>query len=190
MEFPVGNAVVELTRGDITEQDVDAIVNAANTHLAGGGGVDGAIHRAGGPTIMEECRRIGGCPTGSAVATGAGKLPARHVIHAVGPVWRGGVRNESALLVSAYRRCLEIANELDLHTIAFPSISTGVYGYPITDAAKIALTTVRDFLVTGTSGLTRVRFVLFSDTDLSVYLTVARDLLGPEGLTPPAETPP
>jgi O-acetyl-ADP-ribose deacetylase (regulator of RNase III) len=190
MEFPVGNAVVELLRGDITEQQVDAIVNAANTKLAGGGGVDGAIHRAGGRSIMEECRGIGGCPTGSAVATGAGKLPARHVIHAVGPVWQGGVRNESALLVSAYRRCLEIANELGLHTIAFPSISTGAYGYPITDAAKIAVTTVRDYLVSATTTLERVRFVLFSETDLSVYQTVARDLLGPGDLTPPAGSPP
>jgi len=179
MEFQVGHAVVELVCGDITEQQVDAIVNAANMRLAGGGGVDGAIHRAGGPSILEECRRIGGCPTGSAVATGAGKLRARHVIHAVGPVWQGGQRNESALLVSAYRRSLEIANELGLHSIAFPSISTGAYGYPIADAAKTALTTVRDFLTSVSSSLEKVRFVLFTQTDLHVYETAARDLLGP-----------
>jgi len=184
MEFQVGTAVVELIRGDITEQQVDAIVNAANTQLAGGGGVDGAIHKAAGPSVMEECRRIGGCPTGSAVATGAGNLPLRHVIHAVGPIWQGGVRNESALLVSAYRRCLEIGNELELHSIAFPSISTGAYGYPITDASKIALTTVRDFLVAETSKIERVRFVLFSETDLEVYQTVARNLLGPADFVP------
>lgn len=184
MEFQVGAAVVELIRGDITEQQVDAIVNAANTQLAGGGGVDGAIHNAAGPSVMGECRKIGGCPTGSAVATGAGDLPSQHVIHAVGPVWQGGVRNESALLVSAYRRCLEIANELELHSIAFPSISTGAYGYPITDASKIALTTVRDFLVAATSKIERVRFVLFSETDLEVYQTVARNLLGPADFEP------
>lgn len=177
MEFRAGETRIELVRGDITEQKVDAIVNAANSRLAGGGGVDGAIHRAGGPAIMEECRRIGGCPTGSAVATGAGNLPARHVIHAVGPVWQGGSSNEAALLVSAYRRCLELGVELGIRSIAFPSISTGAYGYPIEDASGIAITTVRDF-VAGTSGkLDLARFVLFGDADLRVYEEAAGELL-------------
>ena len=127
-ELHVGDSVLSLQEGDITKVRADAIVNAANSALAGGGGVDGAIHRAGGPSIMEECRRIGGCPTGSAVITGAGNLPARHVIHAVAPVWWGGDRDEAQLLGSAYARSFELAAERGLHSIALPSLGTGAYG--------------------------------------------------------------
>jgi O-acetyl-ADP-ribose deacetylase len=183
MEYQVGRSAIELIRGDITEQRVDAIVNAANGALAGGGGVDGAIHRAGGSSIMEECRRIGGCPTGSAVATRAGDLPARHVIHAVGPIWRGGGANEAALLGSAYRRALEVARDLGDQSVAFPSISTGAYGYPITDAARIAITAIREFLQSNPDAIERVRLVLFSDSDLAVYRGAAQDLLEARGTT-------
>ncbi|MDM7913976.1 MAG: O-acetyl-ADP-ribose deacetylase [Candidatus Eisenbacteria bacterium] len=181
-EYRVGRSVVELLRGDITQQTVDAIVNAANAALAGGGGVDGAIHRAGGPTIGEECRRIGGCPTGSAVATGAGRLPARWVIHAVGPVWRGGRYEEPALLASAYRRSLEVAREIGARSIAFPSISTGAYLYPVPDAARVALTAVREALevdvsAPGAGTIDRVVFVLFSDADLATYEEAAAGVL-------------
>lgn len=177
MEYQIGGSVIEFVRGDITGQKVDAIVNAANGALAGGGGVDGAIHRVGGPSIMEECRKIGGCPTGSAVATGAGELAARHVIHAVGPIWRGGRDNEAALLASAYRRALEIAADLKDRSIALPSISTGAYGYPIDEAARTSITAVRDYLQSGPGGIELVRFVLFSDSDLAVYQAAARELL-------------
>lgn len=177
MDYQAGGCIIELIRGDIVDQRVDAIVNAANGALAGGGGVDGAIHRAGGPAILEECRRIGGCPTGSAVATGAGDLPARHVIHAVGPVWRGGGANEAALLGSAYRRALEVARDIGDRSVAFPSISTGAYGFPVTEAARIAITVVREFLQATPIAIERVRFVLFSDSDLLVYRAAALDLL-------------
>jgi O-acetyl-ADP-ribose deacetylase (regulator of RNase III) len=169
---------IELMRGDITEQDTDAIVNAANTTLLGGGGVDGAIHRAGGPQILAECRKLGGCATGDAKITSGGRLRARHVIHTVGPVYRDGQHGEPELLASAYRRSLEVASEHRLKTIAFPSISTGAYRFPIDAAARVALSTVRAFLNghggTGTIGL--VRFVLFSDGDLAVYARVAGEL--------------
>jgi len=178
MQLKVGASAIELIRGDITGQAVDAIVNAANSHLAGGGGVDGAIHLAGGPTIMEECRRIGGCPTGSAVATGAGSLPARHVIHAVGPVYHDGHSREPELLASAYRRSLEVARECTARSVAFPSISTGAYGYPIRDAARVALRTVKDFLADPEAGIAIVRFVLFSDADLATYEDAAREVFG------------
>lgn len=162
MQKDIGGATLDLVQGDITEQQVDAIVNAANSGLRGGGGVDGAIHRAGGPAIMEQCRRIGRCPTGSAVITAGGNLPARHVIHAVGPVWRGGSRGEPELLGSAYRCSLQVAAENDLRSVAFPSISTGAYGYPIRDAARVALGTVVEFLRESPGRLDLVRFVLFT----------------------------
>jgi len=165
----IGAATLALERGDIVAQQVDAIVNAANQTLRGGGGVDGAIHRAGGPAILEECRRLGGCDTGDAKLTGGGLLPARFVIHTVGPVYRDGRHGEPRLLASAYRRSLEVAEGAGLRTVAFPSISTGAYRFPIRDAATIALGTVVEFLGGVAHGLVGVRFVLFSDGDLAVY---------------------
>ena len=163
----MAQGLIEVVRGDITQQRVDAIVNAANTSLLGGGGVDGAIHRAGGPAILEECRRLGGCATGDAKATAGYRLPARWVIHTVGPVWRGGNEREAELLASCYARSLEIADDLGARTIAFPAISTGVYGFPVERAAPIALRTVRD-TAAGTS-VERPVFVLFSAHDLEVH---------------------
>jgi len=155
---------LEIERGDITRQAVDAIANAANAALAGGGGVDGAIHRAAGPGLMAELRERypTGTPTGTAVATGGHGLPARWVLHAVGPIWRGGVHGERDLLAGAYRSCLDLANELGARSVAFPAISMGVYGYPGTEGADVALTTVIDHLG-GETGIELVRFVLFSD---------------------------
>lgn len=167
-ELQVGDARIELVVGDITQQDTDAIVNAANRSLLGGGGVDGAIHRAGGPAILEECRKLGGCETGDAKITTGGRLKARYVVHAVGPIYRGGSHREAELLASAYRRSLEVAAEHGVRTIAFPSISTGAYGYPIEEAAVIALRTVRDTLPHVPS-IRLVRFVLFRPADLAVY---------------------
>jgi O-acetyl-ADP-ribose deacetylase len=166
---------IEIVRGDITEESVDAIVNAANGMLMGGGGVDGAIHHAGGPEIMAECRELGGCPTGDVRATTAGLLQARHVIHAVGPVWRGGGRGEPELLASCYRRAVEVADQLGCASMAFPSISTGIYGYPIELAAPIALSTGRD-TAEASSGVRLLRYVLFSDDDLAEYLAAAERL--------------
>lgn len=156
----MGRERIELVLGDITEQRVDAIVNAANESLLGGGGVDGAIHRAAGPSLLEECRPLGGCATGDAKATGAGRLPVRHVIHTVGPVWRGGGLGEDELLASCHRRSLALAAELGCRTVAFPAISTGVYRFPVERAARIALgTTAAELDRFGEIEL--VRFVLF-----------------------------
>lgn len=168
MRITVMSAAIELLQGDITQIAADAVVNAANSRLAGGGGVDGAIHRAGGPAIMAECRKIGSCPTGTAVITTAGRLQARHVIHTVGPVYRSGTHGEPELLANAYRACLQLADSNGVHTIAFPSISTGVYGYPIEKAAPIALQTVMRHLQEPSS-LELVMFVLFSAADYAVY---------------------
>jgi len=158
---------------DITRIEADAIVNAANTSLLGGGGVDGAIHRKAGPKLLEECRGLGGCRTGAAKITKGYELPARHVIHTVGPVWRGGERGEAGLLAGCYASSLRLAIENGIRTIAFPSISTGAYGYPIEDAARIAIETVKKFL-SENDGIEEVIFVLFSTSDLETY----RKILG------------
>lgn len=165
-----GTCRIELVQGDITRQQVDAIVNAANQDLMGGGGVDGAIHRAGGPTLMEETRAKypDGCPTGSAVATTAGRLSARFVFHAVGPVWRGGVAGEADLLSSAYRRCLELAVEHSCRSIAFPALSTGAYGYPMDLAAERSLMTAREFLLEQQRP-EMIRFVLFDGGSFGAF---------------------
>ena len=153
-------------RGDITKLEVDAIVNAANTALKGGGGVDGAIHKAAGPSLMDECRIIGRCPTGDAVITGAGRLKAKYVIHTAGPVWRGGVRNEAHLLSKCYENSLLLALEHNIESIAFPAISTGVYGYPLKDAASIALSAGKKF----EDRFKEIIYVCFSGDAYKVYL--------------------
>jgi len=158
--------MIEAVRGDITDQTVDAIVNAANSSLLGGGGVDGAIHRAGGPEIVAECRLLGGCDTGDAKATTAGRLSARYVIHTVGPVWRGGDMGEAELLASCHRRALEVAAELGCTSIAFPAISTGVYGYPVELAAPVAVAAARE---AECPPVELVRFVLFGRDHLEAF---------------------
>lgn len=171
METKIGKTKLSLIQGDITLQETEAIVNAANTSLLGGGGVDGAIHRAGGPKILEECKKIrakkGGCPTGEAVITTGGNMATEYVIHTVGPVWSGGNRNEDRLLRNAYYNSLNLAKKNGIKSISFPSISTGVYRFPIDKAARIALTTVKEFIQEYT--FVEVRFVLFSEKDLQVY---------------------
>lgn len=173
MEEKINKTTIRIIQGDITQQDTEAIVNAANSGLLGGGGVDGAIHRAGGPRIMEECNQIrarqGGCPTGEAVITTGGNLKARYVIHAVGPIWKGGTENEDHLLRSAYLSSLRLAVENNIKSISFPSISTGAYRFPIERAARIALSTIMEF-ARQNENLNEIRFVLFSDRDLQVYL--------------------
>lgn len=182
MEFKIGDAKVRIIQGDITEQETDAIVNAANSSLMGGGGVDGAIHRKGGPKILEECKRIretewpDGLPTGKAVITTGGNLKAKYVIHTVGPVWRGGGRGEPELLAEAYRNSLKLAASKGLRTVAFPAISTGAYGYPKDKAAEVALRTVRDFLEEE-GGLDEVIFVLFTEPTLRIFEEKAKEIL-------------
>jgi O-acetyl-ADP-ribose deacetylase len=163
----INGVTLALLRGNIVEMQVDAIVNAANSGLRGGGGVDGAIHRAGGPGIMEECRKIGGCPTGSAVATTAGKLPAKYVFHAVGPIYSGSP-NDERLLASAYQSCLNLAEQHQVKSIAFPSLSTGAYGYPLTLAAPIALRTIIEHIKKPT-GLQQVVVVLFGEASYKAH---------------------
>ena len=160
--------MIELVLGDITEQEVDAIVNAANPTLLGGGGVDGAIHRAGGPAILEECVALNGCDPGDAKATGGGKLPARHVIHAVGPIWHGGDRGEPELLASVHRRAIELAEELGASSLAFPAISTGAYGYPVELAAPVAIAATRKALDAHPS-VQLARFVFRDSETLDLY---------------------
>lgn len=164
---------IELVQGDITKLEVDAVVNAANTSLLGGGGVDGAIHRAGGPAILEACVKIrnrqGGCPVGQAVITTAGNLPAQYVIHTVGPVWNGGNNGEADLLRSAYRNSLQLAHENQLRSIAFPNISTGIYRFPKELAAEIAITTIQNFLTAIDSSIEKVLFVCFDDENHRIY---------------------
>lgn len=168
-------AAVELVEGDITHESTDAIVNAANSSLLGGGGVDGAIHRVGGPTILEECKKLDGCETGDAKITSGGNLPASYVIHAVGPVYRGGNHHEAELLASCYRRSLEIAREHGLRSIAFPSISTGVYHFPVHEAAEIALRSVKVYLDQDPS-FDLIRFVLFDTTTYQAYERALRNI--------------
>ncbi len=168
---------IAISKGDITACDVDAIVNAANKSLLGGGGVDGAIHRAAGPELLAECRTLEGAETGEAKITGGYRLKARHVIHTVGPVWHGGGGNEEGLLADCYRNSLRLAAEKGLASVAFPSISTGAYGFPIRLAAPIAMRTVREVLESG-SGVEKVFFVCFSQADLDVYVEEAPRLLG------------
>jgi O-acetyl-ADP-ribose deacetylase (regulator of RNase III) len=165
---------IEVVQGDLTKETVDAIVNAANTTLLGGGGVDGAIHRAGGPAILEECRTLGGCATGDAKITTGGNLPAQHVIHTVGPVYRDGQHGEPDLLESCYRRSLEVAVENGLRTVAFPAISCGVYGYPLEEAARIAIYTVARFL-SEDDRIERVRFVMFTDDAYEAFRQALED---------------
>ncbi len=177
MEYAVqvGKAKLVLVRGDITQQAVEAIVNAANPDLTPGGGVSGAIHRAGGPEVTEAAAKIrreqGPLPPGEAVITPGGRLPARWVIHTVGPIWRGGTHGEPELLAKAYRSCLELARARGVQSVAFPSISTGVYGYPVEEAAKVAIQTVRSYLEAHPNAFSEVRFVLFSERDFAAYRT-------------------
>jgi len=181
-EFQIGRAKLRLVQGDITEMETDAIVNAANPSLMGGGGVDGAIHRKGGPKILEECKRIrasewpNGLPTGKAVITTGGNLKAKYVIHTVGPVWQGGKSGEAEFLAEAYCNSLKLAASKGLKTIAFPSISTGAYGFPIEKACRIALSTVKEFLEKEDK-LEEVTLVLFTKHDFEVYKEAAKEAL-------------
>jgi O-acetyl-ADP-ribose deacetylase (regulator of RNase III) len=181
LTFNIQQAKLSIIQGDITRQATDAIVNAANSGLMGGGGVDGAIHRAGGPAILEECKNIvarqGQLPTGKAVITSAGNMKARHVIHTVGPIWHGGSRGEPALLASAYQESLKLAAENKLTSISFPSISTGAYGYPADKAAGVALKEVVSFLAEVTS-IKEVGFVLFDTRTFEIYADTLRNIMG------------
>ena len=181
LEVIINGTKLSVIRGDITGQATDAIVNAANPSLMGGGGVDGAIHRAGGPAILEECKRIvakqGRLPTGKAVITTGGNLKAKYVIHTVGPIWHGGSRNEAELLASAYYECLKLATEHKLVSISFPSISTGAYGYPVAEAAKIAIRTVASFLREQAASLKEVVFVLFDSRTYESYSSALQGIM-------------
>jgi O-acetyl-ADP-ribose deacetylase (regulator of RNase III) len=181
----INGATLRLKQGDITLEATDAIVNAANSGLLGGGGVDGAIHRAGGPAILEECKKIvaerGRLPTGQAVITTGGNLPSRYVIHTVGPVWRGGGNNEPALLASAYRESLKLAAAEHLASVAFPAISAGIYGYPTKDAATIAVSTAADFLTTP-STVKDVVFVLYNETVYYAFQKALEHLKQEQGI--------
>ena len=181
METMINQVKLSLIRGDITQQDTDAIVNAANPSLMGGGGVDGAIHRAGGPTILEECKQIvanqGRLPTGKAVITTGGNLNAKYVIHTVGPIWHGGDRNEAELLSSAYRESLKLAADRNLTSISFPSISTGAYGYPLDKAARVALRAVTSFLKEKHTCVKEVIFVLFDSSAHESYCSALKELI-------------
>ena len=168
---------VEIVEGDITKQKVDAIVNAANTSLLGGGGVDGAIHRAAGPELLEECKKLGGCPTGGAKITKGYRLPAKYVIHAVGPVYRDGKHGEPELLASCYQNCFKLAVENGIKTIAFPAISTGAYGYPLEDATRIAMKETKQFLESNQS-VEKVVFVCFGKTAFEIYKKVFEEVFG------------
>jgi O-acetyl-ADP-ribose deacetylase (regulator of RNase III) len=176
MEHKINASTLILTQGDITKESTDAIVNAANTRLVGGGGVDGAIHRAGGPLIMQECRKIGGCPTGHAVITTGGNLKAKYVIHTVGPRYQGGNKGEAALLKSAHLESLKLASARKIKSIAFPAISTGIYGYPVHDAAQIALKTTIEYLKEH-SDIELVRFVLFDNKTYDIFTEELKKLL-------------
>ncbi len=179
--YIINKVKLSIIKGDITQQTTDAIVNAANSNLMGGGGVDGAIHRAGGPAILEECRQIlsfqGRLPTGKAVITTAGNMKVKHVIHTVGPIWHGGSRGEAELLASAYRESLKLAAKNKLTSISFPSISTGAYGYPVDEASRVAIKAVTSFL-SETSTLKEVVFVLFDSQTFDAYATALREITG------------
>lgn len=166
--FQYKDSTIKIVQGDITEQEVDAVVNAANSTLLGGGGVDGAIHRVGGSEILDQCKKVGGCPTGEARITTAGKMPSKYVIHTVGPIYKDGNNREGELLYNAYYNSLILAREYNLKTIAFPSISTGAYGYPINEAADIAIEATLDFIKEN-DFLEEIRFVLFNRSDYHVY---------------------
>jgi O-acetyl-ADP-ribose deacetylase (regulator of RNase III) len=183
LEIGINGILLRFLQGDITEQDVDVIVNAANSSLMGGGGVDGAIHRKGGQKILEECKQIRsrewpeGLSTGKVVITSGGNLKARFVIHTVGPIWNGGKSGEKKLLKDAYLNSLKLAVQKELKSISFPSISTGAYGYPIYEAARTALSTVKEFLEQK-NGLKEVNFVLFTEADLNTYKDVVNEIFG------------
>lgn len=176
MEVKINNSKLILIEGDITKQNTEAIVNAANNSLLGGGGVDGAIHRAGGPAILAECKKLNGCATGEAKITTGGNLKARFVIHTVGPIWRGGKNKEDKLLASCYKKSLQIAEENNLTSISFPSISTGAYGFPLEPAAKIALQEVINYLKQNTK-IKEVYFVLFGSENFNAYKKVLEEIV-------------
>lgn len=175
IEIEVKSSKIILEQGDITKQTTEAIVNAANSSLRGGSGVDGAIHRAGGPKIMEECRKIGGCPAGEAVITTGGKLKTKYVIHTVGPIWKGGNAGEEETLTRAYQNSLALASKKGIRSLSFPSISTGAYGYPLREASKVALNTIADYLKKHPE-IEKVVVVLFSDRDFQVYQETLKEI--------------